>query len=79
MGHAAAIISGSPGTAQAQKEALAKADVRVGKAPARLPPSSATSCAPADLARHPMRCETSWPALEATLDQAENSRAMDGR
>jgi succinyl-CoA synthetase alpha subunit len=33
MGHAGAIISGSAGTAQAKKEALEKADVRVGKTP----------------------------------------------
>ncbi|MGH3213152.1 MAG: succinate--CoA ligase subunit alpha [Trebonia sp.] len=33
MGHAGAIISGSSGTAQAKKEALEKADVRVGKTP----------------------------------------------
>ena len=35
MGHAGAIISGSAGTAQAKKEALEKAGVRVGKTPAR--------------------------------------------
>jgi succinyl-CoA synthetase alpha subunit len=34
MGHAGAIISGSLGTAQAKKEALEKAGVRVGKTPA---------------------------------------------
>ena len=33
MGHAGAIISGSAGTAQAKKEALEKAGVRVGKTP----------------------------------------------
>jgi succinyl-CoA synthetase alpha subunit len=33
MGHAGAIISGSSGTAQAKKEALEKAGVRVGKTP----------------------------------------------
>lgn len=33
MGHAGAIVSGSAGTAQAKKEALEKADVRVGKTP----------------------------------------------
>ncbi len=33
MGHAGAIVSGSSGTAQAKKEALEKADVRVGKTP----------------------------------------------
>src|SRR5260370_855696 len=33
MGHAGAIISGSSGTAQAQKEALEKAGVRVGRTP----------------------------------------------
>ena len=35
MGHAGAIISGSAGTAQAKKEALEKAGVRVGKTPSR--------------------------------------------
>ena len=35
MGHAGAIISGSSGTAQAKKEALEKAGVRVGKTPER--------------------------------------------
>ena len=43
MGHAGAIISGSAGTAQAKKEALEKAGVRVGKTPRRPPRSSATS------------------------------------
>ena len=35
MGHAGAIISGSAGTAQAKKEALEKAGVRVGQDPQR--------------------------------------------
>jgi succinyl-CoA synthetase alpha subunit len=35
MGHAGAIISGSSGTAQAKKEALEKAGVRVGKTPSQ--------------------------------------------
>ena len=38
MGHAGAIISGSAGTAQAKKEALEKAGVRVGKTPSERGP-----------------------------------------
>jgi succinyl-CoA synthetase alpha subunit len=68
MGHAGAIVSGSSGTAQAKKDALEAAGVKVGKTPSEA----------AQLMREIMQSLDTWPAARAIV-RAPARRAPPSR
>ena len=81
MGHAGAIVSGSSGTAQAKKEALEAAGVRVGKTPSETARADARDRGSlrASSSGTPRRVGIRSPRARAFVSRARGGGATGGR